>query len=160
MNSTELLSLLLNSITLWMVYDMRAHSKKKRRREFQFVTTKRLINFGEVKPIPDIDENQEKEFARLWLSRHKSLMKFTEDECLQTWRDIGGTRETYVKLMDKWSAHGIIKRKDPNATRGTNAAWIATDERGTVKRIQWIAGIHSPVGTSPTAKSAGNRPKK
>lgn len=153
--------LIVNEITLlWMgakldKFEGRAPVRHIPQFELVVRAAKKLTNFGEVKPIPDIDPELEKQFARVWLMHHRNPPTFAETDCLDSWRKLGGKPAGYRRLMDKWNALQIVVRRDPNAKRGSGTAWVAADERGTVIRIRIIAGF-SPILELNALKKAEN----
>lgn len=109
MNSIELLSLLLNIMTLLVVLDTRSKLPAKKRREFELVE-KRYTNLGgSVVPLPAVDAELEARMKAYYLHGEQ---KFTEKFIMKTF---GATQVQAINIKAKWERDSILKRENMSA---------------------------------------------
>jgi hypothetical protein len=94
--------------------------QRPRRRKYS-MTTKKLVNLGDVNPIPEVPPELERWMARELL-RELDGGKMADEVSLSvdTWVTSGlwkGTQKEFAALMDKWQEEGIVYRKNRRGDR-------------------------------------------
>lgn len=100
------------------VFQLLARALKAPRRKYN-ATTMKLVNMGEVKPIPEVPPELERWMARELL-RELDGGKMVDEVSLSvsTWKGRWtGTQEQFAALMDKWQEEGIVYRKNKRGDR-------------------------------------------
>ncbi len=109
MNSIELLSLLSNILTLWMVYDIRVQLRKKKRAKFELVEKRYTDLGGMVAPLPAVDAELEARMKAYYLHGEQD---FTQKFMM---RRFGATQVQSINIKAKWERDGILKRENASA---------------------------------------------
>ena len=103
---------------------MLENTTRRARLFFQVVGSKmkrprKLVNMGDVKPIPDVPPELERWMARELL-RELDGGKMVDEVSLSVsaWKGRWtGTQEQFAALMDKWQGEGIVYRKNKRGDR-------------------------------------------
>lgn len=119
---------------LYTINLLRGKEKTPRKQKYNLMP--RLINLGEVEPIPAVDIQVEINYASALLDiyrRDNRTPSITEGEWIVTgkWKDLGGGKpENLRRIHDKWNTERIVER----ASQAKNAAWILS--RGWVSKLR------------------------
>jgi hypothetical protein len=114
------------------------------------VLQRRITDLGSaIKPKPDIHPIIEQATARHYLEHYQrtgELLNLSpEGDWLEVIRPVGGVRDDWVRLVDRWKAENIIRQHTEGATGGIGARLIpCNDGRGMIAKMKQKAGRPHP----------------
>lgn len=136
---------------LYTIKLLRGNEKSTRKQKYNLMP--RLINLGDVEPIPAVDLQAEINYAAALLDIYRKENRtpvITEGEWIVTgkWKALGGGKpENLRRLHDKWNTERIVER----ASQAKNAAWILS--RGWVSKLKRKTAPALPQQETPTKRA-------